>query len=81
MLRHRSLFPNFTKSAQCNSKPCQINHNDGRGNAAKFKANTRVRLKPGEKPAFAVTNLRIKTCVVRQAINNTNAKLIPWDVN
>jgi hypothetical protein len=37
MLRHRSLFPNFTKSGQCNSKRCQSNHNDARGNAAKFK--------------------------------------------
>ena len=32
------------------------------------------------KPAFAVTNLRINTCIVRQAIDSTNAKLIPWNV-
>lgn len=45
------------------------------------KGCTLARLNPGEKPAFAVTNPRIKICVVRPAINSTSVRLVPWNVN
>jgi len=41
------------------------------------KVSTRVRLKPGEKPAFEATNHRTNICVVRGFINNTSAGSIP----
>jgi hypothetical protein len=34
MLGHRGMGPNFIVTTQCNTRRCQYNHNDARGNSA-----------------------------------------------